>query len=208
MLLFDIGANEGLWSIANQKDNTIIAVEASPNTYSKLCENVKEYSNIIPVHGAVCDSAKETVVFYDAICSGISTLNIDWLEDPKSRFYNVPNAAYTEIQVPTLKIDDLIVKFGTPNYIKIDVEGAEDVVLISLTKKISMIAFEWAAETREVAFKAIEHLERLGYERFAVQLNDDTYTYIPDTFPYNKFSIKKVLNASIDKIDWGMIFAI
>lgn len=208
MLLFDIGANEGLWSVANQKDNIIIAVEASPNTFYKLCENVKEYSNIIPVHGAVCDSAKETVVFYDAICSGISTLNIDWLEDPKSRFYNQKNAAYTKIEVPTLKIDHLIGKFGTPDYIKIDVEGAEDVVIRSLTKKVDLIAFEWAAETRDVAFAVIDHLASLGYMYFSVQLNEDTYTYVPNAFPYNSVSIRDYLTATTDKITWGMIFAI
>jgi FkbM family methyltransferase len=207
MLLFDIGANEGLWSIANSDNNDIIAVEASPKTFATLCENLRDYRNVTPVYGAVTDSKQEVITFYDAICSGISTLNEDWLNHPKSRFYHSTNAAYTEIQVPTLKLDNLVVKYGIPSYMKVDVEGAEDVVLRSLTQKVGMIAFEWAAETREVAFNAIEHLGQLGYSNFAIQLNNDEYTYIPDTFPYNESSVREVLNASVDKIDWGMIFA-
>jgi hypothetical protein len=108
--------------------------------------------------------------------------------------------------VPRIGIDDLINKFGTPEYIKVDVEAAEDIVLKSLNTKVKVVAFEWAAEMRDVTYRTIEHLCSIGFERFHLQF-DDEYTYFPQTYEYNSDSIVELLKSTQDRCQWGMIFA-
>ena len=204
MLIFDIGANVGNWAIANQKGNVVVSVEAAEDTFNTLKDTVKEYPNIIPVWNAVCYGDTPTVEFHHCEQNCVSTLNSDWINDPKSRFYNY--CKYTTFAVPRIGIDDLINKFGTPEYIKVDVEAAEDIVLKSLTTKVKVVAFEWAAEMRDVAYRTIEHLCSIGFKSFHVQLEDE-YTYFPQTYEYNSVSIVELLKITHDGGHWGMIFA-
>ena len=50
----------------------------------------------------------------------------------------------------TITIDKLIQEYGTPELIKIDVEGGEFECLSSLTQKVNNICFEWASETNDI----------------------------------------------------------
>ena len=87
MLIFDIGANVGRWALANEKGNTILAVEASPKTFEELTKNVKGYENIQCVQAAVSSNPGTHITFYE--CSRahvLSTLDKEWLTSHESRF--------------------------------------------------------------------------------------------------------------------------
>ena len=203
-MFFDIGANIGNWSLSNiNMCDKIIAVEASPNTYSKLIENTKNESKITCLNYAVCNSDEKFINFYESNAYTISTLNKDWLVSENSRFYNLCD--YNVITSETIKIDELIKEYGIPDLIKIDVEGGEDLCLSSLTQKINNICFEWASETNDITFKCLDHLEMLGYKEFAFQLEDD-YTYRPENYE-SLVIIKDKLHKTAPKLDWGMIWA-
>jgi FkbM family methyltransferase len=204
MLIFDIGANIGKYSIVNYINNetTIIAVEASPKNFSILKENVKNYSNIIPLEFAV-SKTKDFVTFYDSDVSTISTLNKDWLTDEKSRFCNYTK--YKEIDVKTITLDELIEKYGIPDLLKIDVESAEEEVVKTLTSKAKVLCFEWAAEWKESIVNTITYLESLGYSEFNIQ-NEDKYTYRPQEYNLISSDVKEIIMSSRNKIDWGMIW--
>jgi FkbM family methyltransferase len=89
-ICFDIGANIGEWSKANVNNfSKIIAVEASPTTYNRLNNNIKEYPNIETINKAV-SYKKDAVEFYEAQNDVFSTTNKDWLCDPNNRFYGHP----------------------------------------------------------------------------------------------------------------------
>ena len=60
-----------------------------------------------------------------------------------------------KIMVDVTTLDDLIIKFGEPNYIKIDVEGFEHEVILGLTKKSGIISFEFTSEFIDDAFKSL-----------------------------------------------------
>jgi FkbM family methyltransferase len=135
MLLFDIGANIGRYAIKNYNASTkIICVEASPRTAEKLRKNVECYENIIVENLAVSDSKQDTVSFYESQLDPLSTLDINWLLSDKSRFGNM-NHNINMVEIKTISIDSLIQKYGIPDLLKIDVEGAEDRVINSLSMK-------------------------------------------------------------------------
>ena len=168
MLLFDIGANIGKWTLENLNDNKAIAVEASPKTYGELVKNVNG-KNVIALNYAVSNTPSDTVKFYESQFNTLSSLDKRWLEDTRSRFGGIfLTNPYTEIDVNTISLDMLIANYGMPDILKVDVEGAENIVLKSLTQKAKLLCFEWASEWNPEAFECIDHLASIGYTQFHV----------------------------------------
>jgi FkbM family methyltransferase len=201
-LYFDIGANIGNWALSNIKNNIkIISVEASPSTYDKLFNNIKQHTNIIPLNYAVCDSPNEYITFYEADSDVLSSLNKEWIHGNHSRF----NVKYREILAKTITLDKLIDLYGIPDLIKIDVESAEYYCLRSLSKKVECICFEWASEHLDLNLNCLNYLYKLGYREFFVQINNDEYTFVPSYY-YTIIRAKSVLKATTPKYEWGMIW--
>lgn len=207
MLIFDIGANIGRYSLTYAKDseNTIISVEASPNTYNILKINMSPFTNVTALEYAVCNSKEPYITFYNCQSDTLSTLDINWLSSSDSRFGDHVGK-FSPIQVKTITLDALIDKYGIPDMLKIDVEGAEEGVIRSLSKKVPILLFEWAAEWKDSLKLAIDHLTSLGFTRFHVQ-KEDKYSYYPLDFEMSSEECKFFLNNSLNKVDWGMIWA-
>jgi FkbM family methyltransferase len=205
MLLFDIGANIGKWTLQNLNNNTIVAVEASPKTYRELVKNVTG-KNVIALNYAVSNTLSDTVKFYESQSNTLSSLDKRWLEDPRSRFgVNSSINPYIEIDVKTISLDTLIANYGMPDILKVDVEGGENIVLKSLTQRAKLLCFEWASEWNPETFECIDHLASLGYTQFHVQ-NEDAYTYRTNQFEHTVESLKSFLSNTIPKVHWGMIW--
>jgi FkbM family methyltransferase len=203
-IYFDIGANVGAWSLANiERCDRIIAVEASPSTCKVLLANCAAAAGKIEcLNYAVCNSDQDEITFYESEQNVLNTLNKEWLTSETSRF---ANTAFQETKCKTISIDKLIQLYGQPTFIKIDVEGAENLVLKSLTSKAaSMICFEWASEFNHITNECLDHLEQLGYTKFAIQYTD-SYTYRPNTSASIDV-IREELSKTIAKQDWGMIW--
>jgi FkbM family methyltransferase len=206
-LCFDIGAHIGCWSTANiDKFDKIIAIEASPYIYDVLKNNASD--KLTTINYAVCNNDLKDISFYHchAYNGVLSTTNKDWLTNPKSRFYDQRDN-YIEITCKTITIDKLIEQYGKPDFIKIDVECGEYDCISSLTTKIDILCFEWAAEYNEMSFKCLDYLENLGYTHFYIQEADD-YTFRPLEEDYiNDISIiKNLLSNKIHGTNWGMIW--
>jgi len=202
-MFFDIGSNIGNWALSNITNcNKIISIEASPKTFSRLVTNCKN-DKIILLNYAVCNNNGNDIIFYQADCDVLSTINKDWLTSDTSRFYNQP---YTEITCKTISIDKLIEHYGVPDLIKIDVEGGEYECISSLTQKVNLLCFEWASETNKITFMCIDYLFNLGYMHFYIQ-NCDNYLFRPQHNDYyDIYTIKTKLLNTIPKTDWGMIW--
>jgi len=210
-LYFDIGANVGKWSLTNIKRcEKIIAVEPSIKNYkilSKKCED----KNIICINYAVSNKNEKEIDFYEHGC--ISTINKDWLCSENSRFYG---RGYDKTTCKTIRLDKLIKKYGVPDLIKIDVEGAEHLVISSLTQKVKTLCFEWAQEFPFVTKHSINHLIKIGFTKFYVHL-DGNHVFVPKEEEYTEDLkiIEEKLSVNNTKVNpqgiiipaWGMIWA-
>jgi len=77
---------------------------------------------------------------------------------------------YRTVYVPTLTLDTLIDKYGMPELVKIDVEGAESVVFAGLTKKPKELCFEWSLVTIDEHIEQLKRLKKVnGYKEYALQ---------------------------------------
>lgn len=202
-MYFDIGANLGMWTLANiNNTNKIITVEASPITYKNLVDRCKNVDKAILLNYAICNNAGEDITFYHSNCHTLSTINKDWLTSESSRFCNY--STFQEIKCKTMTIDTLIQQYGVPDLIKIDVEGGEYECITSLTQKVDLLCFEWAAEVNDITFKCLDHLTTLGFKEFYLQ-SGDNYVFRPTEF-YDLDKLKDMLNKTVVKVDWGMLW--
>ena len=206
MLSFDIGANIGKWSLANHdKYDKIIAIEASPDTYTKLQKNVEIYKlhKCTCLNYAVCDNDNKDVTFYISSEHTLSSLNKEWFHE-NSRFNNTK---YYPITCKSITIDKLIELYGIPDLIKVDVEGGEFQTISSLSVKTPLLCFEWASELHDVTERCLDKLSVLGYKEFHIQYKD-AYTYIPQESAYTTLeNVLLELEKTIPKEHWGMIWA-
>ena len=167
MLCFDIGANRGdFTNAALAKGYRVVALEPAPRVFSALVGNFIYNLNVTPLRYAVSGSDYETIEFFEADEDGLSTLNLDWLTDKSMPYAGKP---YRTIRATTITLDTLALKYGTPDLIKIDVEGAEWNVFKGLSSKMGTIAFEWTDATIYEHQRQLEYLSFGGYTKVAPQ---------------------------------------
>lgn len=77
------------------------------------------------------------------------------------------------IRVPVTTLDQLIAKHGTPDFVKIDVEGHELEVLMGLCAPIPALSFEFTTIQRDIALACVEHLGKLGRYEFNISLGEE-----------------------------------
>ena len=76
------------------------------------------------------------------------------------------------LTVPTVTLDSLIGKFGSPAFIKIDIEGYEDEALRGLTQSVAALSFEFTTIARDVAQRCLKSVAALGEYKFNVALGE------------------------------------
>jgi FkbM family methyltransferase len=76
------------------------------------------------------------------------------------------------LDVPQTTLDALIGAHGQPDFVKIDVEGFEEVALSGLSAPVPALSFEFTTIQRDVAERCLHRLAALGYRRFNVALGE------------------------------------
>jgi FkbM family methyltransferase len=172
-ILFDIGANIGSYSLLVAglfPGSTIYSFEPSKATFDLLEENTKLNSQIKCVQTAFGEETKQSDLYSDQTASGMASLY--------NRDLNAFGIKFNQSEVVNVqRLDDWVIDNNiTPDYIKIDVEGAELSVLkggINTLRNIKAVQFEFGgtAIDAKVYFK--------DYWNFFAQLNFNLYRYTP-----------------------------
>lgn len=155
-LIFDIGAHEGMASLYFHKSTSarIVSVEPNPHSVKHLLRNTQNFDRVHVVDRALSPRASTKLM-----------LRPDNLRSTGSGEHVVKTHIYTEpVRVPTTSWKELVSSFGTPDFVKIDAEGAEDYAIseiCSLSEKPSRIFFE---EHKQNNMQSIlTKLKRSGY---------------------------------------------
>ena len=166
MLAFDIGANRGDWTLAALAQGYDVVALEPAKVFGQLASNFIYNPRVTPLKMAVSMSDYVAVEFYEAEEDGLSTLNQAWLTDESMPYAGKP---YRTVTANTITLDTLAKIYGTPDLIKIDVEGAEWHVFKGLSSKMGMIAFEWTWATWTEHLEQLKYLEFGGYTEVAPQ---------------------------------------
>ncbi len=77
------------------------------------------------------------------------------------------------ITVPVTTLDTLIADHGTPDFVKIDVEGHEPAVLAGLSTPLPLLSFEITTIQKEAGLACIDRLAALGRYSYNLSLGEE-----------------------------------
>jgi FkbM family methyltransferase len=156
--VYDIGANVGYVSLSLAKrvgpTGRVIAFEPVPRNAEAFLRNIEtnKLTNVRLLKLAASDKPGEAVI---RMAANPSTASLVWHR-------NDPSA--TEFRIRTASIDDLVDagEFGLPQFVKIDVEGAEGFVLQGMRRTIAaakpVLFVEGSEAGREPAWRLLQEL--------------------------------------------------
>lgn len=162
-LIFDIGAHQGSkTSRFLSRGCKIVMVEPQSQMLKILKRKFRANNNVLIEPCAAGERSGQEEFFTAIDTPGISTLSRKWMN---GRFRTTGRwNEGKKVRVKT--IDELIHKYGKPDWVKIDVEGYEKKVLAGLSEKVGIISFEYSEENLVTACQCVKKLQALGYRDF------------------------------------------
>jgi FkbM family methyltransferase len=180
-LVFDLGMNNGDdTEYYLKKGYRVIAVEANPILCTKAEKqfHVEVSSGKLTILNVAISTSFDKRSFFVNLDNDLwSSLDTGWA--------GRENSAYEEISVDCVPLDDLFSKFGTPYYLKIDVEGADEMVIDQLSEQ-SQLPYFMSVEDCRFGYRYMSMMNELGYSGY--KLIDQSYVHeITDDAVYHKF---------------------
>ncbi|MFH1359543.1 MAG: FkbM family methyltransferase [Candidatus Omnitrophota bacterium] len=188
-LCFDIGANIGQKvEFFLKLKARVIAVEPQCSCYHFLKNIYRKNPRVTVLHEALDEQkGQKEIMLCEA--NAMSSFSKEWIREARKIFDYEWSGAET---VVTETLDDLITRFGTPQYIKIDVEGFELNVIRGLNQKVPFLSFEvnpWSVPTLP---RIVDHLAKFASPRFNF-VEDPTFAHRPVHFPFREWLTREQL---------------
>ena len=166
-LVLDVGAHAG-----NRAKSfaalgcRVVAIEPQPDFARLLRALFGRSSHVTVVEAAVAGAPGRAVLSVSDRTPTVTTLAEGW----RRARAGDPDFSRVEwnrqIEVETTTLDLLIVRFGVPAFVKIDVEGSEPAVLAGLTQAVPALSFEYLPRALDHVETSLARLTTLGPYRF------------------------------------------
>lgn len=160
-VVLDIGSNCGFYSVLSShlvgERGSVHAFEPTPDIYRVLKKNTEKLSNVYP---------KQVAVFN---IDGQANFSINPIHHvANSIISSSSHPSLKTIKVPSVSLDTYCQEFNIrPSFIKLDVEGAEEVVVQGaksiLSRTSPLISLEILEQDGGADYGATEQLIKLGY---------------------------------------------
>src|SRR6188508_696892 len=166
-LVFDIGAHVGDRVAAFRRLGAkVVAVEPQPALASTLTMLYGRSSNVVIERAAVGGKAGDVRLMVNTDNPTISTASNAFIHAAQDAPGWQGQHWDKSIRVPMTTLDALIGEHGVPAFIKIDVEGFEEEVLMGLTQPVAALSFEFTTIQRDVARACVDRCAALGLTLF------------------------------------------
>ena len=172
-LVFDVGAHAGNRARAFASMGCcVVALEPQP-AFARILRWLFGRSLQVEVlEMAVSRSAGHITLAISDRFPTVTTIAAPWREARGTE----PDFSGVEwnrrVEVETTTLDLLIARFGTPTFIKIDVEGAEPDVLAGLSQPVRALSFEYLPRVLDHVPPCLDHLATLGHYEFNWSLGE------------------------------------
>jgi FkbM family methyltransferase len=159
--VFDIGMYDGAdTAYYLQSGYRVVAVEANPELVQRATERFAAEiasGQMICVNAAISTSRDPVELVLSGDDPGSSSLFGDRVA------HKLPIGSIT---VPGMTMQDLLSRYSAPFYIKVDIEGADRLCVLSLTSenRPEYLSFEVGDDLEEL----IEHARKIGFGKFKI----------------------------------------
>lgn len=163
-LVFDVGANIGVYSeIFAELGARVIAVEPNPSC-GRLLERLSRNRDV-RVELLAVGPAPGVTPFYLNSHDDLSSVDPVWCEAVNESPLRGISYWMDPIDVEVTTLDLLAGRYGTPNFVKIDVEGYDDRVLRGMSFRPEGLSFEFNTLVPDVAMRCLQSpILASGYE--------------------------------------------
>ena len=169
-LVFDVGANRGdkTWAF-KQMAKKIVSFEPDEECFEVLRTRYANDKSICLEKLALGDKEQVGKFFVEKDGSAYNTLN----EKERDWLVSIRKQKIREVLVPVSTLDKMILKYGIPNFLKIDVEGGELAVFNGLSNAVPVICFEAnLPRFREESVYIVKQLGLNNTARFNLRLEN------------------------------------
>ena len=199
-LVFDVGANTGFHTqVFLDLGARVVAIEPQP-WFTKLLRNrFVGLETVIIVEAGLSSHTGVLLLHTNTIIPQISTF---------SEFFRNNNKLLgiwgEQLEVPVTTIDDLVKRYGTPDFIKIDVEGYELEVIKGMTSIQPRLSFEFHRTTLDETRRCVWQVTQnqpvvMNYSSY------DNYRFM-STVWMSEYDCLKELDSITQKDLYGDIF--
>jgi FkbM family methyltransferase len=205
-LVFDVGANLGQKTgIFEGLGARVIAIEPERSCAEYIRRRFRASQRVVVVNAAVSDAPGRLELHVSPQTPEISTLDPAWLSSGPDR----DKVGAVEMQVvEVVTLAQLVERFGTPDYVKIDVEGFETRVLRGLTTPAACASFEFHDEHEEELRERCAILSQLGDYVFNYTIANSYTLALPSWTSADALAADiRARRRAIGKPVWGDIFA-
>ncbi len=166
-LTFDLGAHAGNRTRALAAVGCrVVALEPQPDFARLLRLLFARRTSIEIIEAAVGERSGRASLSVSDRSPTMTTLATEW-RDERARDPVFAGVSWNRgIEVNTTTLDKLIAQFGTPAFIKIDVEGSEPQVLAGLSQPVQALSFEYLPHALDYTRACVARLTALGPYRF------------------------------------------
>ncbi len=189
MTIFDLGAHQAIVALMLAghagAQGRVIAVEAEPHNarVAAINRELNDAENLTVIHAAAAASEGFT-----SFAEGLNGI-VD------------QRRASASVTVPTVTVDSLAERFGTPDLVFIDVEGYEGEALRGASKTLANGSTSFAVEVHETISdygdSATWVAERfVDFERFVAREDDDPPVKLDGQLPEGRFFLLAIPNRS------------
>jgi FkbM family methyltransferase len=205
-LVFDVGANVGdKTRVFRMIGCRVVAFEPQDSCAGILRSKFgqDEHVTIIPKGLSNQTGHLELRVATD---SRLSSFSEEFVSQAKirGRFCGASWNATSTVQVSTL--DEQIDRFGAPDFLKIDVEGFELLVLKGLSRSVEKLSFEWTPERTEAVVECVQRCLALELTEFNISINETSTLNFSDWVSSEKLlSLTELLSQNVSM--FGDIYA-
>ena len=173
-LVFDLGAHVGDRTASFLRlGASVVALEPQPRIFRALKLLQGRKPGVVVLPWAVGQHEAEMTLYLNSENPTVSTLASSFIEATAGAKEWEGQAWDKQVIVPVTTLDKLISRYGTPDFVKIDVEGHEAEVLSGLTHAIPTLSFEFTTIQRACAYACIDRLSELGRYEYNISLGED-----------------------------------
>ncbi len=172
-LAFDVGSHVGDRVASFRRlGATVVAIEPQP-TLKRLLRLLYGRDPAVYIEGvAVGERPGIAELLMNRANPTVSTASPEFVSAAKGAVGWEGQVWDERLQVPQTTLDALIGRYGTPAFIKIDVEGYEAQVLAGLSVPVSALSFEFTTIQRQVAHACLAACRELGDYSFNAAIGE------------------------------------